>query len=171
MTETALIDYDFGDSPPAIVEKSRQIGDLMIQGATLTRACRQLGIMKDTVYQWQFRHAEIRQYFGRIDELWAHAKADELAELAESGLNAQIMRTHADNLKWLMARKARRHYGDEAAKQSTADNVALIDVLREAVQRIPRPSDDAMKVINNEPVDNTRQLPDAIIDEQSNDNQ
>jgi hypothetical protein len=66
--------------------------DAIAAGASLTKACQQLGIPWKTVWNWRTRHPDFRAAYDRAVEERAHAQAEQVLDIADDDTNDVIAR-------------------------------------------------------------------------------
>jgi hypothetical protein len=154
MSDTALIQFELPNVPADIAVDALAIATMVAQGRTLTQACRKHGVETFTVLGWRKKYPEIDATFAQATEYWSHAKADELMDLPDRGLNPAVMRTHSENIKWLLGNRNSKDYGSKPASENQVQG-ALVDALQQAIQRIPRPNTDLDNIITIQPIDIT----------------
>jgi hypothetical protein len=112
-----------------------QILDLAREGKTIREIARSVSLTCGQIYQHSAENAPFQTLFSRAQaeglELWA----DEIKESASEFEDVQRARLHADNLKWLLARKLAHKYGDRLNVE-VQGSVDLIGVLADARRRL-----------------------------------
>lgn len=104
-------------------EQNTAILTLIENGESLRKACQQIGVDPGNFIRRTAADADLEQRYARAREKGYDVKADELLEveadiirLVEGGMADQtavaIMKQRADNLKWLLARRHPKAYGD-----------------------------------------------------------
>lgn len=155
MDETAnLIQIELPGVPADIARNALAVASDIVRGATLAASCRKHGLSIFDVLRWQRTYTQIEHLFTQAVEAWTHIKADELLELPDRGWNPAVARTHSDNIKWLVSRRNRRDYGDSTEPAAQVQG-ALVDALKEAINRIPRPMHDLTRTIDMQPIEIT----------------
>ena len=154
MSDTALIEHDLPNVPADIAADALAICTDIARGKTMTRACKAHGVDVFVFLRWREKYPEIAQVFSRCIEYWSHVQADELMTIPDKGWNPATARLHSENVKFLIARRNRKDYGDSTAPQDQVQG-ALVDALQQAIQRIPRPTHDLAITIDAQAIDIT----------------
>lgn len=108
--------------------------DLANDGALIREICAKLGIATTTLTEWQVKDARFRALFAQARENGLHLLADSLVGLPDEYADVQKARLKSDNIKWLLARKLSRVYGDRL-DVNVSGTIDLAGTLIEARQR------------------------------------
>ena len=118
--------------PKYTAQKAERICELITEGHTLRQISAQEGIDKSTILRWLRQQPEFRQAYSQAYELWAEMMASDLVDIASDGSNDFMDRETAagrvervvdhehvtrsrlrvDTIKWLMAHRLPKKYGD-----------------------------------------------------------
>lgn len=96
--------------------------DLFTHGASVTKVCVKLGIVRDTYYRWKKEHEE----FGRAAAAGEEASQIYWEERGEQGIFGEIDKFSASPWIFVMKNRFRESYTDEK-KDST--NTSLVELL------------------------------------------
>jgi hypothetical protein len=113
-------------------ELGERICELIVEGFTLRQIEPEVGVSRRTILRWLAKEPEFRRIYGQAYELWAEATSHEIIDIANDGSNDWVDRETAsgrlkrvvdheavhrsklrvDTLKWLMAHRAPKRWGD-----------------------------------------------------------
>jgi hypothetical protein len=79
------------------------------------------------------------------EETLSHLLAEDLLTIHDTVRDPKAAKIASDNIKWYIGKKS-EDFADR--KADTRDNAALVDLLREAIDRIPRPAAAPSQVVD-----------------------
>jgi terminase small subunit-like protein len=138
--------------PAEIVTKFEEVCRLLETGDTIKSACHKLAVNPRAFFDWRQSDPQLGRRFEDAQELGFEAQADDLAHIHEAIANPLMARVVSENRRWLLARRFPKKYGDKISDNSA--NANLVDTLREAIARIPRPvSDQPLTIDGRKPTE------------------
>lgn len=105
----------------------------------VVRACAIAGVELGYHGLWLKSDPDYRYVITLHEEWHTHAMAESLLSIHDLFGDAKMATMASANIKWYVARKNAKDYGDGGKEDK--DTSALVDVLREAIARIPRPAE------------------------------
>src|SRR6266700_4174115 len=121
-----------GPATTCTPQRVERICDLTAQGYTLRQVAAEEGVDKSTIVNWLRRNPTLRWQYDQAFALWCEVTASEMADIASEGTNdwmdrelssgriervvdhenVQRSRLRIDTIKWLMARRNPKRWGD-----------------------------------------------------------
>lgn len=127
-----------------------EICDRIGDGTLTTHATLTLGISWRELARWQKDDPDFRDELKTAQEQLTEIKADALTTIHETIPNVKRAQVASNNLRWWLAKRRPEVFGESGERPS--DEPQLLDILRAAIGRIPRPSEPPMKTIEASPV-------------------
>jgi hypothetical protein len=134
-------------SPEEIAVIKAHLCDVIADGTLMTVACQELGVSYRELYRWKREDPEFRSNLEDANEWLTERKADELATIHETVLDAKRAQVAVNSLKWWLAKRNPRTFGDKI--ETTDDQPHLISILNAAIERALR---DTRAVVDVTPV-------------------
>ncbi len=97
---------------PLTDEQVQAAFNLMADGNSLLKSCRQLGISYSSVMDRVSESPDWAASYAHARERFAHAQVELLHEVADTTANPQIARLKSDNIKWYVGRVLNKVYGE-----------------------------------------------------------
>lgn len=113
-----------------ILEALKEMGE----GETLKACVRRRGLGYTTAWEFIHRDAELVELYARAREAYAHAKVQQIHEIAESEPDVQRARLKCDNIKWEASKVIPKVYGDKQEIEHTG-TITIAEALQEARER------------------------------------
>ena len=111
-----------------------------------------LRISRKHLVEWCKTDVEFATQLQSASEHHHEAMADALLTLHDKHINPAMAKVESDNRKWWLGIQDRQRFGTKVEVSNAAD-AGLIDVLKAAISRIPRPAlqpDSNLRVIEHE---------------------
>lgn len=103
-----------------------QLCELMAEGVSAVRACKEAGVAMRTFYRWQREYPEFMAQVSRAREDQADTFADQMCDIAEFDEDVQRAKLKIDARKWVASRMKPKSWGDRQHLEHTgADGVPL----------------------------------------------
>jgi len=107
-------------------ETGDRICELMAEGVSAVRACKEVGIALKTMYAWLREHEDFRNNYARARDDQADTFADQMCDIAEYDEDVQRAKLKIDARKWVASRMKPKSWGDRQQLEHTgADGVPL----------------------------------------------
>lgn len=106
-----------------------QICELLAEGMSAVRACKELGVALRTFYQWQREYPEFLAQVSRAREDQADTFADQMCDIAEFDEDVQRAKLKIDARKWVASRMKPKSWGDRVTTEHEAGE-SIADVLK-----------------------------------------
>jgi len=132
------------DKPPRPVAQARympkvwKVLDLIEQGRSVSRACRETGLSSSTLYATKKRYPVIKDAYEQAQRRGCDALMDALLDINDHPIygkgDAQDKKLMSDNIKWVLARKDRARFGTQTQHDAQA-NAKKAEHIIAALQR------------------------------------
>jgi hypothetical protein len=127
------------------------LAELIASGVMLSDALHQLKISWRELNTWRKSDPDFAQELRDAQQHLATVKADELCRLHQTGIDAKMANVLANVWKWRIEKLAPAEFGPKI--EPPKENMALLDVLSEAIKRIDIPEYKPQQVIELKPVE------------------
>ena len=126
-------------APMALLDTDQKALSLRLarEGITIKKLLESLHCTGDTFYGTLQHDLAYRESFACARDQGLDQLADDLIDLADQYVDVQKARLKSDNIKWLLARRAHKRYGDKLdinMHQTVDIGGALIDARKRALQ-------------------------------------
>lgn len=105
-------------------ELSEQIISELLEGKSLRRIAKELGVMANTVLEWVHKHEDFKERYLLARLMYAEFVFDEILEIADSPANdyseVKKQQLQIDSRKWVLGKMNPKRYG----KQLTIDDIS-----------------------------------------------
>jgi len=107
-------------------ETGDRICELMAEGVSAVRACKEVGVPMRTFYAWQRDNEAFSAQVTRARDDQADTFADQMCDIAEYDEDVQRAKLKIDARKWVASRMKPKSWGDRQQLEHTgADGVPL----------------------------------------------
>lgn len=145
-----------GDNTKKVsAELKSQIIQLYKQGKTVSQIAEIIDVKIDTIADWKLTDPAFLSECTQAQTIGFEAQADSLLTIPDECTDVNVARLKSDNLKWLLARRAREQYGDKL-DVTLNQTVNIKDALSEAKNRVREVIEVAHPQLT-QPIDNTQQ--------------
>jgi len=110
---------------PEIADK---LCSLIAGGTSASRACNEIGVPMQTMYEWLRKHDEFRDNYARAREDQADTFADEMCDIAEYDEDVQRAKLKIDARKWVASRMKPKRWGDRQQLEHTGAGGAPLNI-------------------------------------------
>jgi len=83
------------------------------EGTSIKKILKSIACHSDTLYGTLEHDLTFRERFARARDQGLDELADDLLDVIELDKDVQLLRLQSDNIKWLLARRASKRYGDK----------------------------------------------------------
>jgi hypothetical protein len=126
-------------------------------GVLLKEICVAIGVEPNTLSAWQANDAIFRAAFSQAREAGLHLLADGLVKLPDDYPDVNKARLKSDNIKWLLARRLSRQYGDRL-DVNVSGVIDLGSTLIEARRRSEQPVCNQLDAAQSQVIDAAYEL-------------
>lgn len=149
----------------AIIPHKEEILRRVALGERTSRVLDSLGVHDMQLKRLRDSDAEFAAAFAEAEECQCERLADQLMEIPEDERDVQRARLVSDNVKWLLARRARGKYGDKV--DVTVTQHIDIRTQFEAAERRLRSQCDQQDIEDVQVIDTQAQLLPSAVDNKS----
>ena len=152
--------------PADISEDERLVLDQVMEGQTLTRACQNVGLKRAAFYLRMNSRPSLSDAYTRALEAMVECNLDKIDTVAYEVADVQQARLISDNLKWSVAKRMPKKYGDrlDVNVTSTVDLTSALLEARARVRPVSDPLDRIIDITPNESSTYTQSITDSVSD-------
>ena len=110
-------------------EVGDKLCELIAEGTSASKSCRQVGVPMRTFYAWARQHGEFAAQLSRAREDQADTFADQMCDIADDEEDVARAKLKIDARKWVAARMKPKSWGDKQHIEHGA-NDSLSDLLQ-----------------------------------------
>lgn len=129
-------------SPEEKAEIKERVINLLSDGMSLNKIAKAHNISYQAIQMWAKADADFNDKLNSANECYNESLADGLLDVHERHFNPAMAAVESKNTQWVLGVRDRNKYG--AKLEVTETNAGLVDVLKAAIARIPRPDGGPM---------------------------